>query len=70
MTERKTRARARAEATTKARATTKANMGVFRFAQDDGEKLATTKAKATRKATATTTAKAMANSSIGRSGRR
>jgi hypothetical protein len=49
MTERKTRARARAEATTKARATTKANMGVFRFAQDDGEKLATRKSKSNEK---------------------
>ena len=37
----------------KAKATAKANTGVLRFAQDDGEKQA--KAKATAKATATAT---------------
>ena len=56
------RGRARGRAKAKARATTKAtaktNTGVLRFAQDDGEKLATTAAKAKAKARAKAEAEA------------
>ncbi len=52
------RAKAKARATTKAKA--KTTTGVLRFAQDDGEKLATTAAKAKAKAKAEAAVKAAA----------
>jgi hypothetical protein len=54
-TERKARA--------KARTTAKANTGVLRFAQDDDEKLATTRTTATATANATTTTTTTAKNS-------
>ena len=56
-------ARVEGRGAVKAKARAKANTGVLRFAQDDGEKRATTKATAKATATASARAKAKADSS-------